>query len=465
MKEQPSAARGQRQLAAWTEQLGLSPRAQRLLLEGDTENRYSGHNEEDADYRLTMALAVAASQPGQAWTPQQFYEALVLRPTAGGAWARRLRARKGEQRTMAKLTKMLTQARRYVANSDKVECRTDALVAVTQIRQAVEQHQWTGRSGGTDEKNLAARLKLCERSGGTDHAVSVRQLAELMGCAKSTAEASNARLKRAGWLRLLETGSEKNSSRWRLLLPQPQEAAQDDGATPGQSPTAGEGGAVSDPETHTTHRNTRSLQQVMTHDAFHAWGHGTSGARLVACLKPVDGASIQALARTTGLHHTTVRRRMAALITDGLAEEADGLYYLPRHLAADHGMHPDDDHLAHIAEQHGTKGMGERRRQRHARQRASYHRWLDENIERITRRCHPDQPPLRLVPEGVVDPETGELLNEAWRGWDVSDPIRPAWLGEGAPPIRNKARSSTRRWTGASSPSGTRWPTTAQLAR
>ncbi|MET9324962.1 winged helix-turn-helix domain-containing protein [Streptomyces sp. NPDC003038] len=69
----------------------------------------------------------------------------------------------------------------------------------------------------------------------------------------------------------------------------------------------------------------------MAHDAFHARAHGTSAARLLSCLTALDGASTADLAEATGLHRTTVRRRLRALLDD-LVEAVDDLYYLPRRL-------------------------------------------------------------------------------------------------------------------------------------
>lgn len=101
-------------------------------------------------------------------------------------------------------------------------------------------------------------------------------------------------------------------------------------ASPGQLPPAGERGAGSVPELHNSPvRDSRALGRIMAHDAFHAYSHGTSGARVLACLDPLEGASVPALAGATGLHRTTVRRRLLELLGDHLVEEADDLYYLP----------------------------------------------------------------------------------------------------------------------------------------
>ncbi len=108
-------------LTEWVQGLpGLSGRARQLLLEGDTEGRYAGRTAADSGYRLTMALAVAVSQPGREWTLAPWWEALVLRPTAGGAWARSLRSRKGERYAEGKLAGMLDKARTYVGTSGTI---------------------------------------------------------------------------------------------------------------------------------------------------------------------------------------------------------------------------------------------------------------------------------------------------------------------------------------------------------
>lgn len=419
-------------LTEWVQGLpGLSGRARRLLLEGDTERRYEGRTAADSGYRLTMALAVAVSQPGWEWTFAQWWEALVLRPTAGGAWARSLRSRKGEQYAEGKLAGMLDKARAFVGTSGAIVCRADAMVAIARLRAAVEAVVWPGPGGGTDLKNLTARLQLAEQAGGLEHEVSVRQLAELMGCARSTVEASNARLRAAGWLSLVTAGIGERSSTWSLRIP---DEAEEPGARPGHRPAPGERGAKGVPDVHTGQEvSTRALGTVMGTDACHHYAHGTSGARILAALDPLDGVEVAQLAAVTGLHRTTVRRRLDKLVEDGLAEEADGLVYLPRHLAGDGGLRPDPDQLQRVALERGTAGLGERRRKRHGDQRRYYREWLTARAQRIVERRQPGRARLRLVPEGVVDERTGELRDPAWQGWIVDDPYRPTWPDDVSP--------------------------------
>ncbi|MFI9081464.1 winged helix-turn-helix domain-containing protein [Streptomyces sioyaensis] len=390
----------------------LSSRAARLLTNGDTDNRYTGRNDSDTGYRTTMALAVACSQPGRAWTPADLYEVLVHRPTPAGAWARSLRSRKGTDYTTAKLADMLARARDFVGRKPTIEYRTDAMLELARLRDVVESHPWRGRTGGTDQKNLTARLRLAELAGGFDHTVSVRHLAELMGCAKSTAVSSNQRLIALGYLKLLQAGKNTEASMWQLSLPTDSDSTQDSHASPAHPPAARQRGAVSVPET-------RRLAMLMAHDAFHAWAHGTSGARILCSLDATDGASVRQLALATGLHPSTVRRRLIALTKDGLALEADGLYYLS---APTQGG--EQGQLLVVAELRGTAGYGVKRRQRHLRERAQYAAW---RAHRAQRRVG-DRPRLRLVPEGIIDAATGEFTDDRWEGWDISDPTRPTWI-------------------------------------
>ncbi|WP_052412515.1 hypothetical protein [Streptomyces mutabilis] len=201
----------------------LSGRSRRLLLEDDVESHYAGHNDADAGYRITMALALACSQPGREWAPADLHQALIFAPTRGGWWARKLRERKGTQYAENKLTAMLDTAREFAARNGTITGRNDALARITEVRHAIEHLAWPARGGGAvDQKNLAARLTLCQHAGGLDHTSALRPHAEQMGCAKSTAEASDKRLVATGWLELLEAGTSKNQgSRWRLKIPEP----------------------------------------------------------------------------------------------------------------------------------------------------------------------------------------------------------------------------------------------------
>ncbi|WP_329551183.1 hypothetical protein [Streptomyces sp. NBC_00696] len=177
-----------------------------------------------------------------------------------GAWARRLRERKGSEYAEAKLGAMLDKARRLVADGPHITCRQDALEAIEAVREVVEVQAWPAAGGaGSDLKNLVARMALCERSGGLEHRSSVPQLAEEMGCARATVEASIRRLVKNRWLVLIKSGSGKaNGSLWQLRTPPAYRrsdgvAAEERDAGLERSPTSGyRGQELSQPRTPPT---------------------------------------------------------------------------------------------------------------------------------------------------------------------------------------------------------------------
>ncbi|MEV0487326.1 hypothetical protein AB0I69_42840 [Streptomyces sp. NPDC050508] len=400
----------------------------RLLLEGDVAGRYAGYNDSDAGYRITMALAVAVSQPGRRWAPADFHRALIYTPTAAGEWARLLRARKGSEYAEGKLTGMLLKAREYVADRPAISCRHSAWEAVNEVREAVDRLVWPCRGGkDTDLKNLTVRLRLCEESGGLDHSVSVRRLAEEMGCAKGTAADSNRRIEAAGWLRLESSGSGTDkASRWRLRLP---DWVKGECAGPVHPPSpATRGGRSPVPVVHT---DTKSLSQLIGHDAFHRYGHGTTGARLLTLLDESDGLTAKQLREASGFHRTTVVRRLDLLLADNLVVEQEGLFYLAPQLSGELGVTADEKVLEAAADHRGTRGAGRRRQERHRRERTLYRAWrlLMRSVKALARGLTNAGP---LVPVDAVDRTTGEILDPAWNGWDVTDPDRPVPLPEWA---------------------------------
>ncbi|MGA5411532.1 MarR family transcriptional regulator [Streptomyces lavendulocolor] len=399
---------------------GLSDRTARLLLEGDTEGRYASNNDTEAGYRITMAIAAGASQPGREWTPADFIQALIYTPTPGGEWARELWRAKGVEYAERKLTAMLAKARAFVAEEPAVTCRQSAWERIQGVRALVDRMRWTGGGGGdTDLKNLTVRLGICELVGGLEHELSVRRQAEEMNCSKTTAQNSNRRLEERGLLRMVSSGKGKDrGSRWVLQLPEDVRAER--GAQPGHSSAAeGRGGQGPVPDTH---EDTRSLAKLIGHDAFHRWGHGANGARLLTQLEAGEGRSVKELADALGLHRTTVVRRLERLVDDGLVEKLEGLFYRVMDLGNEDGVQPEPALLQKAAERRETDGAQRRRKDFHRAERAWYRLFRDAVRRKVNTWIEERR---RLVPADVVDMRTGEILDPAWRGWDVSDPYRP----------------------------------------
>ncbi|MER7759499.1 hypothetical protein [Streptomyces sp. NPDC097619] len=394
----------------------------RLLLRGDLDDRYVGRNDDDSGYRLTMALAVGASQPGRTWTAAEFHHALIYSPTSGGSWARRLHTRKGAAYAEGKLTSMLEKAQQQVASAPVITGRQSAFDKITQVRDEVERRVWTGSRGAdTDLKNLALRLSKCEEAGGLDHELAVRPQAEQMGCGTGTAADSNRRLQEMGFLKLVASGAGTDrGSRWVLTCPTEKRAQ------PGHPPAPGTGGGKA--PVRIVHNDTRLLAQIMKHDAFHRSAHGTNGARILTNLDVTEGTSRKELQDQLGLHRTTISRRLDLLVLDGLVVEREGLFYLPAGEQLGEGLKlPEKAVLDRVAERRGTLGAFERRKAWHASQRQDYRQWR-EAVARMQEARR--QGRARLVPAGAVDALTGEILDPAWKGWNVSDPHRPVPVPE-----------------------------------
>ncbi|MEU6290343.1 winged helix-turn-helix transcriptional regulator [Streptomyces sp. NPDC046988] len=305
---------------------------------------------------------------------------------------------------------MLSRARDFVASSSPIQSRPDAGIALAEHRTYVENLPRWGRSYPTDIKNLLARLSIAEQAGGFEHTLSVRQLAELMGSADSTAQLSNKRLQERGLLRQLDHGNESDSATWLLTRPLHVE----------DTATRSEVGTVTAPPPRQMGRVPDSLvfAAIMAHDAFHYFAHGVTGARILAALDVTEGASVSELAQGCGHHPTTVRRRLRALEEDGLVVELEGLYYL------------SDLEISHrrmdaAAERAGTSGRAELRRSRHQQQREGFRLWTAARRQAASRGWMPTP----SVPEQVQMAFQQGRSVPGWEGWNVSDPMRPVWIG------------------------------------
>ena len=408
----------------------LSARMARLLVTGDTSGRYTSGNDDADGWRITCALVTGASQPGQEWSEEQLWRALVLRPTAGGKWLRDLRSRKGDQTARKTLRRAMAKAAALVAASPAFGGRADAIAELAEIRELVESLRWPSRAGGTNLKVLLAHLEEAERAGGREYSVSQRQIAERAGCTRSTMQAAHDRLGDTWFVVVLKGGPARGmgdpdsdqSTVWRLRCPaeiRQRLAVIDSDNTVNVSghplpPQSRKGRGV--PET-------RVLAAVMNHDAMHEYAHGTTGARILAILDATDGFSAQDLAADLGYHPATIRRRLRGLVEDRLVTCTDGLYYRSEEVTV--------AQLDEAAEHRGTSGRGAARVWRHAQERARRRAFL----EYLASRPRPGRPAEPIVPLEAYDPETGEILPEQahhWRGWDVSDPYRPVWRGAAA---------------------------------
>ncbi|MFE7778417.1 helix-turn-helix domain-containing protein [Streptomyces sp. NPDC057445] len=305
--------------------------------------------------------------------------------------------------------------------SDPIASRQDFQVALAAFRARLERTAWKGIAGKTDLRNLIARTDICGQSGRWDHTVSERELAERMGCSRTTAHNSNQRLLEAKLLRQLDHGSPTEGARWMLISRTSQPLSQLWATHEG--PEAG--GVMSGPTKRRRAAeadiSSRAASEVMHRDAFAHRGLGGSGLTILAALAERDGQAIEELQGTASVSRATVYRQAVKLQSLGLVTRQGELYHLsPAALegigvqtaaCADPVSGWDD-----AARRLGTWGVGQRRRTRHEAERAY---WRLEQVRLAERRrpamqsAHPAVAQTEHVrADGcVVDPRTGEVVD------------------------------------------------------
>ncbi|MFF3957426.1 helix-turn-helix domain-containing protein [Streptomyces sp. NPDC001890] len=403
----------------------------KLLVHGDRHNTYmagnlqrGGKNTASSDHAWAITRALAADAIRAGWDRAAFLQVLLDGPYKAGHHARALQHRRGYDCAAAWLTRAWDGARLHVQTTDPITSRQDFYAALAEFRTRIERTAWKGTAGKTDMRNLVARMEICSRAGSWDHAVSERDLAERMGCSRTTAHTSTQRLLKAKLLRQLDSGSPTEGGRW-MLRPHPPRTTSQHWATH-KGPEAG--GALSGPiarqRGEEANIDTLAAAQVMHQDAFAHRGLGGSGLALLAALAELDGQTIEELQATATVSRPTAYRQINTLRALGLVAKVGELYHLSptalegmgaqTHECTDPVTSWDD-----AARRLGTRGVGARRRQRHQAQRAHWlrvqarlaeHRRTARPAEPVP---HPSVAQVHLVrPDGcVVDPTTGEVID------------------------------------------------------
>ncbi|MFE4304765.1 helix-turn-helix domain-containing protein [Streptomyces sp. NPDC056891] len=412
----------------------LSPRMHKLLVHGDQESAYSpnnrqrgGKNTASSDHAWAVTRALAADAVRVGWDRASFVQVLVDGPYKAGHHARSIQHRRGYDRAAEWVRRAWDGAKEHVGATDRICTRQDFHSSLAAFRARVERTPWKGIAGKTDLRNLIARMEICTRSGGWDHTVSERELAERMGCSRTTARNSNQRLLGERLLRQLDKGSATEGARWMLISPVHRSSHH--WTTP-QGPKAGgamSGSTVrhSPPEADIS---SLAAARLMHLDAFAHYGLGGSGLALVAALAEREGQTVQELQCAASISRATAYRQLRKLLELGLVLRDGEVYALsPR---ATEGI-GERTHLAQVpvsgweevATRLGTGGTARRRRQQHEAHRLSWALYQQIRAER--RRpsndgSHPSEAePQYLRADGVViNPSTGEVLDGLYRASD-----------------------------------------------
>ncbi|KNE80736.1 MarR family winged helix-turn-helix transcriptional regulator [Streptomyces xinghaiensis] len=403
----------------------------RLLVLGDQDDAYAtnnlqrgGKNTAASDHAWAVTRALAAGAVRAGWTRASFLQVLLDGPYKAGQPARSLQHRRGYDRAAAWLHRAWEGAQQHVQSTDPITTRQDFHAALAAFRTRIERTPWKGSAGKTDLRNLCARMEICARAGSWDHTVSERDLAERMGCSRTTAHTSNQRLLQAKLLRQLDHGSPTEGARWMLISHRSSTGTTSHHRSTPQGPKAG--GAMSGPVTrHPTTDpdiNSRTAARMMHLDAFAHHGLGGSGLTILAALAERDGQTTAELQGSASISRSTAYRQLGKLKTLGLIHREGELYHLSPNALEGHGTQTPDcaDPVAgwpDTAERLSTAGTGEQRRRRHEAQRIHWH----HEQARIAQRRHAARQgasphpaiahPKYLRADGcAIDPTTGEVI-------------------------------------------------------
>lgn len=194
----------------------LSRRIRRLVRygwpQGDPEGRY--------DTRRTAVLAVLTACAGGHYTKAEAL-GLFTDPDNGiGQWLRvdslgRPRKAKAAERGFDALWRDACQ---YVRMHPTMRGRSECIVAVTAIQDAVANWTPIGRAERTDHLVLEVHVEIAMRTGKLLHGASVRSVAEQVGIADRTVTDSHRRLERSGWL-AVRGRNQYGTKQWELRLP------------------------------------------------------------------------------------------------------------------------------------------------------------------------------------------------------------------------------------------------------
>ncbi|MFJ5635192.1 helix-turn-helix domain-containing protein [Streptomyces goshikiensis] len=399
----------------------------KLLVHGDQESAYSpsnrqrgGKNTASSDHAWAVTRALAADAVRVGWDRASFVQVLVDGPYKAGHHARNIQHRRGYDRAAEWVRRAWDGARDHVRATDRICTRQDFHASLAAFRARVERTPWKGIAGKTDLRNLIARMEICTRSGGWDHTVSERELAERMGCSRTTARNSNQRLQGSRLLRQLDQGSATEGARWMLIsLVQTTSHAW---TTP-QGPKAG--GVMSGPTVIPAPAeadiDSRAVAQLMHLDAFAHRGLGGSGLAILAALAEKGVQTVQELQGTASISRPTAYRQLRRLAEFGLVVREGEVYRLSS--ASVDGVGAPSSTVptpvgswADAAGRLGTDGVADRRRRRHELERLSWARQQESLAQR--RRVseleprHPAVAQLEHVRDDgiVVDPGTGEVI-------------------------------------------------------
>jgi DNA-binding MarR family transcriptional regulator len=323
---------------------GPSDRILDLLCNGDPAGRYKTRSE--------VVMAITAGWVNAALSKSSLTEALLNPRNFGGAKVREIASTQGIGAAERYVARGYDKAQTFVNRRPPIRRDTAINHILDQLLRAISSLSWRGLSGANDRCVLEAHLAIARNCSRSTYRASVREIAERAGLdSVSTVSRSHKRLIKRGILRLDKLAKVGIPDVWTLSVPK-------------------ESGGTFLPHLGGVRQNVPAVS--LNHDVwrYQALGHSTSLVWLE--LDPYRGRAAQEVARIRDLTVQTVRHHLAKLQKHGLVRRGAGELWLRV-----------ERDLDEVASELGTRGNGQRQRNRHVRERELFFNQLKRQTGRI----------------------------------------------------------------------------------
>ncbi len=313
----------------------ISPYAISLLFDKN-KKRYPSRSEHE------QALILSCINSGLEFEEIQM---LFIRYPAGGKFKEKYF--KNPKQAFNYLLRSYENAKEYAENNIS-KGRDRAIKA----KSWAESRVWKGRTGSFNKTVFLAHTQLAYQSGKIQYRASCRELAEKSGMSIMGVSSANKRLEDLGFIEKVKSSTCNLASIYSLV----------------QS------------YTYSHIITLRVCKGLHNHDVFRFHGLGKSGCEVWKALQ--DGPkTIKELISETGRHRTTIKRKlekMSNIIDIRTGEIVSMVSIYGKNFQA-----KEDVDLDYIAELLGTKGMGERQKERHIREREEHNRIITRKNQEV----------------------------------------------------------------------------------
>jgi predicted transcriptional regulator len=313
-------------------------------LSRNTKNLLYGKNIERYQSRSEVEQAIILSCINSYLGFEEILNLFMQYPAAGKFKEKYSR---NPQSGIAYLQRSYQSAKEY-AEKNNSEGRQEAINADNWVHS----RSWEGRTGSHDRSVMLAHIQIQYSCGKTEYQASIRELAQKSGKCISSVSNANKRLEEQGFIVKVKESTCSLATIYRL----------------GQTCTL--------PQYNTV----RECSTLSSHDAFRWRGLGKSGLQVWEAILE-SPKTIEELEEATGKCRKTIERKLEKMgnLIDMRTREIISMVAFN----GDKYSPVNNFDLDYIAELLGTKGMGERQKARHEKERKEHKAILCKNLDEI----------------------------------------------------------------------------------